>query len=353
MTVSDRPVADDVSIDLVIRGATIYDGFGLPPYRGDVAVSAGKVVATGHCGARGLREIDASGLAVAPGFIDSHTHFDAQLCWDPQVRPALEHGVTTVVTGCCSLSFAPLRPQLRDRFARMFLRIEDVPASALDVGVDWEWETFEEYLHGLRLGVNVAPLVGHSLLRMWVMGDDAFDRAATVEEVDAMAAALEECLDAGAIGMSTSYVDVDDNLKPVPSRLATEDELRRLCATLGSARSWGVLQTVPEFWKLGTYLNRIDMLAELSLQFGIVVVSTPLNQSTARSPIGPAVLHRVRQWNERGARVHPQTRRAPRPTTGPMTCRGCGVRSPASPLRWSAASTTRDWLTWSGARSGI
>jgi len=200
---------------------------------------------------------------------------------------------------------------LRDRFSRMFLRIEDVPASALDVGVRWEWETLHDYLASVRLGVNVAPLVGHSMLRMWVMGDDAFDRAATEAEVDAMSDALAECLDAGAIGMSTSYVDVDENLKPVPSRLATVDELRALCTTLGEVRPWGVLQTVPEFWKLSTYLSRVDMLAELSIDCGIVVVSTPLNQSTGRSPIGPAVLHRVRQWNERGARVHPQTH--PRP----------------------------------------
>jgi N-acyl-D-aspartate/D-glutamate deacylase len=311
MTFSTPHSGAEPELDLVIRDATVFDGSGLPPYRGDVGVNAGKIVTTGRSLPRGRAEIPAEGLAVSPGFIDSHTHFDAQICWDPQLRPVLEHGVTTVVTGCCSLSFAPLRTQQRDRLSRMFRRIEDVPASAIELGVQWSWETFDEYLRSLRLGLNVAPLVGHSLLRMWVMGEDAFTRAAADAEIAAIADLLEECIAAGAIGMSTSYVDVDDNLKPVPSRLATSEELQILCARLGAVRPWGVLQTVPEFWDLRTYLKRVDQFGELSLEHGIVVISTPLNQATPRSPTGPAVLHRARQWNERGARVHPQTH--PRP----------------------------------------
>ena len=177
-------------IDLVVRGGLVHDGSGLPAYRADVAVDGGRVVHLGRSDDGARQVIDATGLAVAPGFIDGHTHFDAQLSWDPLATPMLEHGVTTVVTGNCSLSLAPLHADQRVRLARMFEQIEQVPYDVLARGIDWTWEDFPEWLahQEPHLGINLAPLVGHSALRMWVMGDDAHEQEATAEEVARRAA---------------------------------------------------------------------------------------------------------------------------------------------------------------------
>ncbi len=173
---------------------------------------------------------------VAPGFIDPHTHYDAQLCFDPYAFPAIEHGVTTVVPGNCSLSLAPLRADQRDAFSRMFRLIEEMPEAAFDAGVDWRWgEGFGGWLDALaeNIALNVAPLVGHSVLRMYVMGPEAQQRAATADEIRAMADLLRVCLDAGAVGLSTSFVDIDETYRPVPSRWAAPEELDALSAVLG------------------------------------------------------------------------------------------------------------------------
>jgi N-acyl-D-aspartate/D-glutamate deacylase len=241
---------------------------------------------------------------VAPGFIDIHTHLDAQLSWDHCAVPMLEHGVTTVVTGNCSLSLAPLHPDQRERLARMFEQIEQVPFDALDRGIDWAWEDFPEWLdfHAPRLGINLAPLVGHSALRMWVMGADAHERAATDEETGAMCRALAAALSAGAAGLSVSYIDVDEHRKPVPSRLADAAELRRLGATLGEAGA--MLQVVPEYWDTEVMLRRVDDLAELSVASGAPTTFSPLIDQTPG--LVDAVLERVDDVWQGGARVFPQ-----------------------------------------------
>ncbi|MEO5723709.1 MAG: amidohydrolase family protein [Ilumatobacteraceae bacterium] len=298
--------------DLVVRNATVYDGSGMPPYRGDVGVKGGRIVRVGRICESGDTEVDAAGLAVAPGFVDIHTHYDAQLCWDGLAQPALEHGVTTVVTGNCSLTLAPLRAAQRDRLCRMFRQIEDLPMAAFDDGINWTWETFDGWLDSLRgtLGLNIAPLVGHSALRMWVMGEDAFHREATTAEVAEMQGLLRGALGAGASGMSTSYIDVDDSWRPVPSRLATHDELRALCATLGEAGS-GILQVVHEFYDTALTLQRIDTLAELSLEFGIPTTLSPLFEAANTPEMVPAVLARLAEHRARGARVWPQVQTRP------------------------------------------
>jgi N-acyl-D-aspartate/D-glutamate deacylase len=299
-------------MDLVVRNAVIYDGSGMPPYRGEVGVSGGRIVRVGRVPEAGDREIDARGLAVAPGFVDVHTHYDAQLCWDGLAQPAIEHGVTTIVTGNCSLTLAPLKEEQRDRLCRMFRQIEDLPMAAFEEGIDWTWESFEGWLDSLRgtLGINVAPLVGHSALRMWVMGEDAFHREATAEEVASMQRVLREALDAGASGLSTSYIDVDDRWKPVPSRLAAHDELRALAATLGEA-GHGILQVVHEFYDTPLTLERIDLLAELSIELGIPTTLSPLFQSKSTPDMVPAVMARVEEHARRGARVWPQVQTRP------------------------------------------
>ena len=152
-------------LDLAIRNGLIVDGSGLPPYRGEVGIAAGRIASVGPAVAGAARVLDARGQVIAPGFIDPHTHFDAQLCWDPEARPSLEHGVTSVVPGNCSLSLAPLRKDQRGRFSRMFRQIEEMPEAAFDDGIDWRWgEGFEAWLEALARGlaINVAPLVGHS-----------------------------------------------------------------------------------------------------------------------------------------------------------------------------------------------
>ncbi len=298
-------------LDLVIRGGLICDGSGLPPYRGDLGIAGGRVVAVGAVGERGRRTIEADGRVVAPGFIDPHTHFDAQLCWDPHAKPSLEHGVTTVVPGNCSLTLAPLRAAQRGRLVRMFRQIEDMPQAAFDEGVRWSWESFDGYLDALRrdLGIHVAPLVGHSAIRMWVMGEEAHQRAAKPDEISAMQGMLRGCLAAGAVGMSTSYIDVDESWRPVPSRHAEHGELDALCAVLGERGR--MLQVVPEFYDAELCLTRVDLLAELSLRHGIPTTFSPLFQSRATPELPGRVLARVSEQFARGARVWPQVQTRP------------------------------------------
>ena len=299
-------------MDLVIRNAHIYDGSGMPGYRGEIGIRDGRIARVGRAPQRGAREIDAGGLAAAPGFIDPHTHYDAQLCWDGQARPSLEHGVTTVVTGNCSLTLAPLREQQRDRLCRMFRQIEDLPMAAFEDGIDWTWESFGDYVRAIEpgLSINVAPLVGHSAIRMWVMGEEAFEREANETEIVEMQRILADCLAAGASGLSTSYVDVDDNWRPVPSRFAGHEEIRALSRTLGEV-GHGVLQIVPEFYDTSLMLSRVDMLAEISLEFGVPTTLSPLFESTQTPELVGAVLARVQQWSELGARVWPQVQTRP------------------------------------------
>lgn len=297
--------------DLVIRNGMIVDGSGLPAYRGDVAVKDGRIAKVGRVVGAASREIDAGGKVVSPGFIDPHTHFDAQLLWDGYAKPALAHGVTTIVPGNCSLSLAPLRAEHRMKLVGMFNQIEEMPLKAFRDGVVWDWETFSEYIARIRKGlaINVAPLVGHSVLRLWVMGDAAMERTATDAEIEAMQGVLRECLEAGAVGLSTSYVDMDERLQPVPSRYADAREVDALAAVLGEYGR--VLQIVPEFYDPDLTIARLDQLAELSLKHDIPTTFSPLFVGADSIAAVRRVMARVDEQFARGARVWPQVQTRP------------------------------------------
>jgi N-acyl-D-aspartate/D-glutamate deacylase len=309
-------------LDLLIRNARLCDGTGAPSRIGDLGIRDGRLVTVGETPGTqegATREIDATGLVAAPGFIDPHTHFDAQLTWDGQARPSLEHGVTTVIPGNCSLSLAPLREGDRAFLGAVFRQIEEMPKSAFDAGLTWRWERFGEYLDAIRgdLGINVAPLVGHSLLRLWVLGLESRERASTPAEIEAMCALLRESLDAGAIGLSTSFSDIDHEFRAVPCRLGTMDELRALCAVLGERGR--VLQVLPEFWEADLLLTRIDQMAELSLAYGIPTTFSPLFESTTTPDLVGKVKERLELHAARGARVVAQMQTRPIDMTFDMT----------------------------------
>lgn len=297
--------------DLVIKSGRIVDGSGLPGYVADLAVSDGRIVKIGQIAEAGSVTVDATGKVVAPGFIDPHTHFDAQLLWDGASKPAVEHGITTIVPGNCSLSLAPLKAEHRKKLVGMFNQIEEMPLKAFEEGVEWNWETFGEFVNRIEkdLTINVAPLVGHSVLRLWVMGDAAMQRAATESEIADMQQLLRDCLGAGAIGMSTSFVDMDETLQPVPSRYAEMQELDALAAVLGEYGR--VLQIVHEFYNVDLTVARVDQLAELSLKHGIVTTLSPLFVNRDDPGAVDTVMERVHEQFERGARVWPQVQTRP------------------------------------------
>ena len=187
--------------DIIIRGGTVVDGTGAPSHIADVAITDGTIVEVAErIVGEAHEEIDAHGKLVTPGFIDIHTHFDPQLCWDGLATPSLEHGVTTVFIGNCSLSLAPVRPGAEGKLVNMFQVIEDIKKRTFDAAVPFSWETFPEYLDFIRptLGINVAALIGHSALRYYVMGAASQERTATDEEIAAMCQLVEEAMAAGA-----------------------------------------------------------------------------------------------------------------------------------------------------------
>ncbi len=264
---------------LYISDARIVDGTGAPAFEGSVAVRDGRITGVGAdlTPDADAKQIDAGGKVVSPGFIDVHTHFDPQICWDRLATPSLEHGVTTVLMGNCSLSLAPVRKQDQRALAGMFKQIEDISIPTFDAGVPWDWETYPEYLDSIRpgLGINVSGLVGHSALRHYVMGDAAQERTATDEEIAEMCAILADAIKAGAAGLSTSYVDVDENMRPVASRAATKEEVIALGKAMASAGR-GIIQTVPVFFVPEAQLQNMRDMADISRETGLMCTVAPI-----------------------------------------------------------------------------
>jgi N-acyl-D-aspartate/D-glutamate deacylase len=238
-----------MAVDILIRGARVIDGTGGPSIRGDVAVKDGRIAGVGKLEEAAARVIDADGLAVAPGFWDIHTHYDAQLLWDPLATSSSWHGVTTVVTGNCGFTVAPCRPEDQEWMARMLARVEGMNYDVLSRTLPWSWGSFGQYLDRLdqALGVNVLPLVGHSAVRRYAMGSAASEREATDAEIAGMKAVLADCYRAGGVGWTTSrgFSHWDADGKPVPSRVAGREEFPALAEVLRGTGSAGFVEFSP------------------------------------------------------------------------------------------------------------
>jgi N-acyl-D-amino-acid deacylase len=237
-----------MDLDLVIRGGTLVDGTGGPGVRGDLGIRDGRIVALGEAKGAAARTIDAGGLVVAPGFIDVHTHYDAQVMWDRMLTISPWHGVTTVVMGNCGFGVAPTRPDHRGLVMRTLEKVEGMSLAALEAGLGeaWPFESFPEYLDAVErrgTALNVAVLLGHTPLRLYVMGEAATERPATAEEIARMRALVQEAMEAGAIGFATSKASTHIGYagKPVPSRAARFEEIEALAGVLADAGR-GIIQ---------------------------------------------------------------------------------------------------------------
>ncbi len=234
-----------MAYDLLIKNGRIIDGSGRPAFNGDVAVARGRIVELGRLDGPARRVIEADGRVVAPGFVDNHCHYDAQVLWDPLCTFSSHHGATTVIIGNCSLALAPVKPHERRTLAGMLSYVEAIPMDVLEAGVPWTWETFPEYMSavGQRLGVNVGTLIGHSAVRLYAMGEGASERAATDAELETMRRVLREAIDAGALGLSITrnmnHFDIAG--KRIPAACAPESELFALADVLREAGT-GVIQ---------------------------------------------------------------------------------------------------------------
>ena len=260
--------------DLIFRDAQIIDGSGNPLQQGDLAVDGERITALGQDLGQGREEIDADGLALAPGIIDLHTHYDAQLTWDAFATPSTGLGVTTTLIGNCGFTIAPCRPKHRELTLRNLTHVEGMSLDALMTGIDWDFESYPEYLDCLeRKGVvpNVASYCGHSSLRTWVLGEEASDRAATPDEVAQMKSILLEALNAGAVGLATSTLEQHngENGIPMPSRLADEHEMLELTGALGEAGrgifmlTKGMTTSIPFLERISANNNRPVMIAAM------------------------------------------------------------------------------------------
>jgi N-acyl-D-amino-acid deacylase len=291
---------------LVIRGGTVIDGTGTPGFAADVAIEEGKITEIGP-GLVGDEELDATDHVVAPGFIDIHTHYDAQVFWDPALTPSCFHGVTTVVAGNCGFSIAPTHPEHRDLIARTLEKVEDMDVAALAAGIPWDFETFPEYLASVEehgLGLNFAAYIGHTALRLFVMGDDAYERTATVDEVVQMKKVIREALEAGAIGFATSSAPTHRGVdgKPVPSRHADRFEFDALFGVLADT-GLGLGMVTP-----GDVITPEELFA-LQKLLGIPMTMSAI---MARSDLGHReVVEMTAKARKAGGQVWPQV--SPRP----------------------------------------
>ena len=269
--------------DLIIKNGLIYDGIGSEPFAADIAISDEKIVKIGPLDKEAKNTIDATGKIVTPGFVDIHTHYDGQVTWDPYLRPSTYHGVTTVVMGNCGVGFSPCKPDQRGWLIGLMEGVEDIPGTALHEGIDWEWESFPEYLNALEkkpLAIDVGTQIPHGAVRAYVMGERGINHEeATQEEIDEMKQIVQEAVEAGAYGFSTSrtekHNDVNGNL--TPSITAHKTELVEIAKSLGEINK-GVLQGISDFYDFD---SEFDIFKSMSSESGRPI-SITVEQQDAR-----------------------------------------------------------------------
>ena len=277
-------------LDLVIRGGTVVDGSGKARFTADVGIADGKIVKVGRVTSVAARTIDADGLIVSPGFIDGHTHMDAQVAWDPLGTCSCWHGVTSVIMSNCGFALAPCKPEDRDWYARCLSAVEDIPTEAMAAGIDWTWETFPEYLatvERLPKAINYGMYIGHSALRMYVMGKRALSEKATEDDMTRMAASVQEALRAGAIGFSSSrastHVTPDDT--PVASRIAEWEEIDRIIAAMAELDA-GIFQVGPDIASGAAHRAFLARLREVALAYRRPIMFGVLATKQGDDPTG-------------------------------------------------------------------
>jgi N-acyl-D-amino-acid deacylase len=309
--------------DIVIRGGTVVDGTGAAPRQADVAIDDGRVTEVGDVDGDGRRVVDADGRLVTPGFVDIHTHLDAQIWWDPLGTSSCYHGVTSVVMGNCGVTFAPCKPDDRDYLAEMMESVEDIPAEAIRTGLSWDWETYGEYLDEVGrqdLGLNVGGMVGHCAVRYHAMGERSLDPDVTPtdDELDTMRASVGEALAAGALGFSTSRTlrhTVPDG-REVPGTWASDDELLAIASVMGD-HGRGVFEAAPRFDGDGPSRPRLESeiqwIREVSTTSGRPLTFN-LTHTYENADHTWDALDLVKAANAGGADIRPQT-----------TSRGIGV----------------------------
>ncbi|TAJ91977.1 MAG: hypothetical protein EPO41_13740 [Reyranella sp.] len=276
--------------DLVIRGGTVVDGSGAQRFTADVGIKDGRIAEIGRITAPVSKTIDADGLIVSPGFIDGHTHMDAQVAWDPLGSCSCWHGVTSVVMSNCGFALAPCKPGDRDLYARCLSAVEDIPTEAMAAGIDWTWETFPEYLatvERLPKAINYGMYIGHSALRMYAMGKRAFTEKATEDEMVRMADLVKEALRAGAMGFSSSRASthVTPDNTPVASRIADWEEIDRIVAAMAELDA-GIFQVGPDVASGPAHRAFLARLRELALTYRRPVMFGVLATKQGDDPTG-------------------------------------------------------------------
>jgi len=312
-----------MAYDLLIKNAKICDGTGAPAYGGAVAVTGGKIAATGKVTGTARREINADGLVLAPGFIDIHTHYDAQISWDPLLTSSCWHGVTTVLMGNCGVGVAPCRPAERTVMAWDLVNVEAMPYDVLLNGVSWEWESFPEYMAAIErrgIGLNAGFLVPLSALRFYVMGEAASERAANADEIRRMAHIFREAMRAGAYGFSLSLIPrhIGYQGKPLASRLASKEELSALGRVMRELKA-GVIE-LALVRQAGVLSDEdLDILLHLAQESQRPVTWLALIHMPNMPGTCEQMLARVQPFMEKGLSIPPQVN--PRPVTQFYTLR--------------------------------
>jgi N-acyl-D-aspartate/D-glutamate deacylase len=305
-----------MSHDIIIRNGLIIDGTGAPGRQADLAISGERIAAIGKVEGVAPVEIDAAGKLVTPGFVDIHTHLDAQLAWDPIASSSCYHGVTSVVLGNCGVTFAPCKPADRNYLANLMESVEDIPAASILEGLPWDWETYGEYLDSLSRmpsGVNVGGMVGHCAVRYHAMGERGLDDIpAGADDIARMCALVDEAMAAGALGFSTSrtFMHRVPDGRPVPGTYAREDELLAIGAVLGKYRR-GVFEAAARLGErdndaLDNTRGEVAWMGEISRANG-VSVTFGLTQSARRPELYRRVIEFSEAENARGAKLRPQT----------------------------------------------